>query len=415
LDGQTLKHSTDEGAHWHTVNFSLWPTLVDELMKSLKAKISMQLPEGLAFSDILTHDVEDDLSHAPPHQQTQNSTWMNNNALVFKDHMLSPNEQKHLLTLQGKIQEKQLHVYLQHDQEIRGLIAALVATTTSVCLRPFQFKSILIGSDAKQQRNVWLLDGRFLLGKPAAKQRSISFADTLYWLPRKITEALLVFFYFQQPFINDLLGGDHHQYAIHLWPLWPARSNIKSDALSVWSGTDINKAVQKHTKMILKVPLDCQTMRQMVEGLLRQKVPLLFEPFNTSPHCLPTNSYHIDQILQQYAQTWGLERLVEPTMMRKDKIAAVLLVSDIWQALIKVEPKNEAWLPIATDTFMFPTTQHKDLAYMEAQHLKETAFLSSPIDVQILTEGLRLLENSDFFSFDVSLFGTKIIIYAYHI
>jgi hypothetical protein len=83
--------------------------------------------------------------------------------------------------------------------------------------------------------------------------------------------------------------------------------------------------------------------------------------------------------------------------------------------LIKVEPKNEAWLPIATDTFMFPTTQHKDLAYMEAQHLKETAFLSSPIDVQILTEGLRLLENSDFFSFDVSLFGTKIIIYAYHI
>ena len=370
----------------------------------------MQLPEGLAFSDLLSHDVIDDLSSTPPHKQTQNSTWMSKNALVFKNCMLSPNEQQHLLT-----QEEQLHVYLQHDQEIRGLIAALVATTTSVCLRPFQFKSILIGSDVKQQRNVWLLDGRFLLGKPAAKQHSISFADTLYWLPRKITDALLVFFYFQQPFINDLLGEDHCQYAIHLWPLWPARSNIKSDALSVWNGTDINKAVRKHTKRLLKVSLDCQTIRQIGEGLLRQKVPLLFEPFNMSPHCLPTNSYHIDQTLQQYAQTWGLERLVEPTMMRKNKIAAVLLVSDIWQTLIKVEPKSEAWLPIATDTFMFPTTQHKDLAYNEAQHLKETASFGNPIDVQILTEGLRLLENSDFFSFDVSLFETKIIIHAYYI
>ena len=131
---------------------------VDEIIKSLKSKISMQLPEGLTFSDILSCDVKDDISYAPPHQQTQNSTCMNNNALMFKDLMLSSNEQQHLLILQEKIQE-QLHVYLQHDYEIRGLIAALVATTTSVCLCPFQFKSNLIGADAKQQCNVCLLGG----------------------------------------------------------------------------------------------------------------------------------------------------------------------------------------------------------------------------------------------------------------
>ncbi|KAN0141557.1 hypothetical protein V8E53_000019 [Lactarius tabidus] len=399
LDGQTLMYSPDDGIHWHAVDFSQWPALVNTLIDTLKDKISMQLPECQTFLDLLTHPVIDDLSHAPPHKQIQNSSWMDHNAQQFKHHMLSSNEQRHFLTSQGKLQKEKLQVYLQHDQEIRGLIAALVATTTSVCLRSFQFKSILIGSDANKQRNVWLLNNRFILGKPAAKQHSISFADTLYWLPSKITDALLVFFYFQQPFIDDILGVDNHQYAIHLWPLWPARSNAKSDALSVWSGSDINEAVQKYTKMILDVPLDCQSIRQLGEGLLHQKFPLLFEPFHISPH-LPTGTYHIDHILQQYAKTLGLERLVDPIMMRKDKIAAVLLVSDIWQALIKVEPKSETWLPISTDTFIFPATLHKDLAYTEAQQLKEIALSSKLINAQSLTEGLKLLENSDFFSFD---------------
>ncbi|KAF8665016.1 hypothetical protein AX14_006689 [Amanita brunnescens Koide BX004] len=364
-------------------------------MDSLEEKISMQLPGSLTPSDLLTSSIKDDLSSDPPHLQPENSTWMNNNAQKFKHHMLSPIEGRHHLISQGKLQQDFLETYLQQDQEIRGLIAALVATTTSVSLRPAQYKSININSGMKQQRNIWLIDGRFLLGKPAAKQRSMDFADTLYWLPRKITHILSIFFFFQQPFIDDILGVENQQYAIHLWPLWPSKSNTTV----LWSGIHINKAVRKYTKKILSIALDCQTIRQIAEGFLRQKFPPLFEAFNTSSDFLGKHTYHIDHVLQQYAQHCGLERLVEPLQIKKDKIAALLMVSDIWQALIKIEPQNEIWLPIATDTFIFPATLHRDLAYVEAQQLRQT---SKPISEQSLSEGLKLLENSNFFNIDHS-------------
>jgi hypothetical protein len=180
LDGQTIRHSSDEGTNWHTIYFSQWPSLINKLVESLEDKIAMQLPEGLEFSSLLTAPLADDLSRYPPHLQVHNNHWMVDSSQLLKRYMLSSSESQHCLTSNGDIQQLQLNRYLQRDQEIRGLIAALVATTTSVCLRPSQFESILIGSNATQQRNIWLLYGRFVLVKPAAKQRSIHFADTLY-------------------------------------------------------------------------------------------------------------------------------------------------------------------------------------------------------------------------------------------
>lgn len=407
LDGQQMRHRRDEGTHWCSVDFSRWPTLVHELMESLEKKISTQLPEGVLFSDLLTFSVTDDLSPNPPHEQNGNG-WMTDSVQLFRCKIMSDTEQRHNLTSKGKLQVEKVQAYLRRDQEIRGLIATIVATTTSVCLRSFQFKSIRIGSDSKKQRNVWLLDGRFFIGKAKAKQRSIGIADVLYWLPRKLTAALSVLFYLQQPFINDVLATNHRQYAVYLWPLWPARSDMESDTLSLWSGVDINKAVQKYTKTWAELPLDCQTIRQIAEGLLHQKVPMLFEPYNTSRDRPPSGTYHIDPVLQQYARTCGLERLVEPTMMDKDKIAAVLLVSDIWQSLIKVEPNSMIWLPLATDMYTFPATLHNDLAYVEAQQLKVT-MMRGTITLQSLTKGLKLLEHPDFFDRDVSPCVIKIV------
>ena len=240
-------------------------------------------------------------------------------------------------------------------------------------------------------------------------------ADTLYWLPQRLTYALSVFIYILQPFIAGVLGDNHQKYATHLWPLWLARSGNKPDMPSVWSGVDVNKAVRKHTKSVGSVPLDCQTIRQISEGLLRHKVPLLFEPFNTSRDRLPNGTYHIHHILQDYSRTCDLERLIDPTGMDKDKIAAVLLVSDIWQSLIKVEPNSAHWLPLATDAFIFPATLHKDLAYVEAQHLKETTKHRGTIDLGSLTHGLKLLEHSDFFFLAVSPFLVMITIPTYQI
>lgn len=411
LDGQTIQYSRDDGVQWRTVDLSRWPELVHSIMNSLEEKISMQLPNGLTPSDLLTSSVKDDLSHNPPHLQRENSSWMDNNAQELRHHMLLQTEGRHRLTSQGVVQADRLETYLKQDQEIRGLIAALVATTTSVCLRPAQYKSINLNSGMDQERNVWLIDGRFLFGKPEAKQHSVDFADTLYWFPRKITDSLSIFLFFLQPFINDILGSKKYHYAGHLWPVWPS----KSDTASLWGGTHINQAVRRCTEKVLKVALDCQTIRQIAEGFLRQKFPPLFEPFNTSGGFLGNGAYHIDHVLQQYARHYGLQRLVEPLRIKQDKIAAVLMVCDIWQALVKIEPQNKIWLPIAVDTFIFPATSHKDLAYVEAQQLKNTTLFSKPIDVQSLSEGLKLLEISDFFDLNVKSFWYSFSIVTHHI
>jgi hypothetical protein len=402
-DSQTIRYSRDDGVHWYTVNFGLWSKLVGFIMDSLEEKITMQLPDSITSSELLMSSVKDNLSNNPPHLQPENNPWMKDSLQKFKRHMLLPTEEQHCLFSQGKLEHNRLEVYLQKDQEIRGLIAALVATTTSVCLRPAQYKSINVNSPT-QQRNIWLLDGRLLLGKPAAKQRSVDFADTLYWLPRKMTHPLSIFFFFQQPFINDILGAENHVYAIPLWPLWPS----KMPTAPLWTGIHINKAVRKYTKMILKVALNCQTIRQMAEGALCQKFPLLFEAFYASGNFLANDTYHIDQVLRSYAQQFGLECLVEPLQIGKDRIAAVLMVSDIWQALIKVEPQNDVWLPIATDTFIFPATSHKDLAYIEAQQLKGRKLLNGPIEEQSLLECLKCLEVSDFRVLDFDVSGSRV-------
>ena len=377
-------------------------------MEGLEEQISMQLPETMTLSDLLTDNVMDDLSKDPPHMQDRNINWMTKNAMLLKSNMLSGSEGRHSLTVDGEVQKGCLETYLQRDQKIRELIAALVATTTSVCIRAFQFKLIQVGSDEMHQRNIWLLDGRFLLRKLAAKQRSINFADTLFWLPRKVTRPLSVFFYFQQPFIYGVLGTQHRQYAVHLWPLLPAKSETQSGALSLWSGANINKAVRKCTKKISDIPLDCQAIRQLAEGFLREKVPFLWEPFFTPHNCPPSGTYHIDSVLKQYSSHWGLDLLVGPTEMEKSKVAAVLLVSDIWQGLINVEEKSNVWLHLATEMLISPAAVHKDLAYAKAQHLKKLTLFDNAIDLTSLTQGLKLLENPDFSSFKVCCIEIKI-------
>lgn len=407
-DGQTMKHSVDEGINWNNVDFSLWPKLSNGLMQEIEDQISMQLPSSLKLSDLLTNDVMDDLTLPPPHMQTKNKGWMSANAMSLKLHLLSSSERHHSLMLNGKLQTDPLDVYLRRDQNIRGLIAALVATTTGLCLRPFQFKSIKIGTDTVHKRNVWLLDGRFLLGKPAAKQQSLAFAETLFWLPRNATRPLSVFFYFLQPFIDQVLCENNRQYSIDLWPLWPAEPKPKSGALSLWNGAHINKAVRRSTKNILDIPLSCNAIRQLAEGLLHEKLPSLFEPFHTSRDRIPSGTYHIDHVLKIYAAKHRLERLVDPTNIEKDKIAAVLLTSDIWQGLIHVEPKSDVWLPLAKETFMFYSGIYNDMAYAKAQHLKKVTELSGPVSLNTLSQALKLLEKPNFFNANVCHIGFNI-------
>lgn len=405
-DGQTIMY-TQEGSKWTTVNFSLWPDLTKQIMSNLEARISMQLPEAMRAGDLLQRTIDDDFSPQSPHLQHPSNAWMEERLHHFKAAMMS--ERHHQLFEHGELHQAKFALYLQHDQEIRGLLATLVAITTSVCLRPAQFQSIVVnsGDDNFFKRNLWILNGRFLFGKPKAKQRNKQYYDTLYWLPSGITRALSLFLFFQQPLISDLLplaGVKEHQYSTHLWPSYtlPSRGSESKPKQCGWDGKHINSQVFRHTKAVLKIGLDCQTVRSMAEGYFRQKFPSLFEDFNV-PCVAPRGSYHIDNVLQPYAHHYSLEQLVVPAEMEKDRISACLMVSDIWQAIIRAEPQRDIWRPISTDTFLFPAILHRDHAYHLALHLKETVLgvTNTRLTIDILSRGLLQLEKPSSIMFDL--------------
>jgi hypothetical protein len=387
LDGQKISYTRDE-ITWQTIDFSLWPDLTQYIMAELEAKVAQQLPDGIMESDLLAYSIHDDLSHLSPHLQEKNREWMSNAALKFRKAMLSPGEQRH--GLGPNIEPKRLEQYLLRDQEIRGLLATLVATTTSTCLRSAQYNSIFVNlksssSTPDDARNIWILHNRFLLGKPHAKQVSKDFGEVVFWLPKRVTTPLSVLLFFQQPFIDEILGMagiTDHLYGSHLWPM-------KSEPRS-WNG------VRRYTAEKLGLGLNCQIVRQIAEAVLRQKFPTFFEAFTFSKFHRAEGSYHIAHVLEPYAVHYGLANLAASIDMEEDRIAACLMVSDVWQAMIKIEPQQPFWQPIATGTYLFPAIKHRDLAYAQAQHLKVDMQLQKLINIKSLTDGLRHLESPDF-------------------
>jgi hypothetical protein len=407
-DGQAASYSKD-GVIWQNINFQLWSNLVDEIMRRMEEGISKQLPSGMAISDLLDRPIVDDFSKASPHLQEQNRVWMEERAGHFRSAMFSTTERRHKLFNNGKLDTAQVHKYITHDQEIRGLASSLLAVSSAVTMRAFQFPSIVFNSCDGFDRNLWIVNNRFVPGKPKAKQRSTAFADTLFWYPRKATQPLAVLLFYQQPFICSLLqmlGTEPQLYASHMWPLAPSEAGPNPHSL-VWSGQQINRSLKDISLNIIGSPVDPALIRQMAEGLLRDKVPALFEVYQSRDNIhLEKGSYRFSQCLEAYANLYGLQAVANAAKIVTERAAACLIVVDIWQYMHKIEPRSLIWQPMVANSYLFPTTAHDGLAWLDAHNLKQTAWIVSGhlIDEDTLTAGLKLLADSNFPEFVVRVF-----------
>jgi hypothetical protein len=401
-DGQTASYSRD-GVTWQSINFQDWSTLLQTTMHKIEALVSNQLPRGMNLLDLVNCPIVDDYTKASPHLQDQNRLWMEERMQTFTSKMLCLTEDRHRLFKDDQPMAANIHKYIRSDQKIRGLVSTLLVACSAVTMRAFQFKSIILESCDGFDRNMWILDNRFIVGKPKAKQKKNSFADTLFWFPRRATTALAVLFFFQKPLICDLLRRlevKEHYYASHLWPMPPISSGTKKTSHSmVWEGPLINKTFKGVSGEVIKPTVSIGLVRQVAEGLLRDKIPLLFEVFQMRNNLnLKKDSYRFSACLQQYANHYALQSLASAANIPIERAAACLTVVDIWQCMHKVETCNVIWQPMVENSYMFPTTAHEDLAYLEAQNLTETIWLmyEQIVDQKILTRGLNLLATSNF-------------------
>lgn len=408
-DGQVVTYTRD-GFSWKSIDFYQWSPFTLSIIKELQEEISGQLPDDLMLSDIISNQLlRDDLSMRPFHLQEANADWVCKSQLTFQNKMSSTKERRHRLFSAGEqIVRSQLCHYLQKDQKIRELLVTLMSTTTAVCMRAFQFQSLIVNlTDSPQlERNVWLVLGRFAIGKPKAKQRNIDFAPTLFWLPPQISDALAALLLIIQPFICKLLDDLHeegHLYHSHLLPFIPAILESDSDqsAMENWDGSRVNDVVKKKTQKELKISLDIPSIRQLAEGVLRHKIPFLFEFFHSPGNVhLDKDEYHFFGALKLYAKDLHLQRLSNLTGIALDRVAACLMVCDIWQGIHRLVPHQDYWKNITRDSYVFPALDHMDLAYSEAQFLKK---LNHSLNIKVLSQGLALLAQPGFSESEVHL------------
>lgn len=402
-DGQTLSYSTN-GVIWHKINYQKWHSLILDLMEMINKEVAHQMPTGMTVSDLEGHLILDDLSKVAPYRQKRNFAHVELTTNMFSHKMASSAEKRHhLYNKDGTLDNNMIKKYILQDQKIKGLLSALLTSCSAVPIRSWQFGSIAFDSCNGVDRNMWIVDGRFVTGKPEAKQMNLAFADTMFWFPHAITSGLIAFLYYQQPFISSLLTKSETHgllYSSHVWALPSAKS--RKTRPKVWNGQDINQNMRALTQQLIGSPVDPPLARQSSEGLLRDKVPVLFEIFQSCDNLfLEKGSYRHQSCLEAYAISHNLHGLAQAADMPIHRVSACLIICDIWLSLHKIAEVDPIWEPMVIGSYIFPTVAHDDFAYFGAQNLNMIAStthgLSSDsqciFDEENLTRGVTLLTN----------------------
>jgi hypothetical protein len=400
-DGQTASYSTN-GEIWHDINYQQWSSLIQNLVLMIKKEVADQMPSGMAVSDVKGHLILDDLSKVAPHKQERNRVHMEHTTNMFLKKMTSLAEKRHHLFNKDETpNKKMLKKYILQDQKIKGLLSALLTSCSAVPIRPWQFGSIVFDSCDEADRNMWIVDGRFIIGKPKAKQLNLAFADTLFWFPHAVTSDLVTFLYYQQPFISSLLTRTETLgllYSSHVWAL-PSIKSRKAYS-KVWNGQDINQKVRALTQQLIGSPVDPPLARQSSQCLLRDKIPVLFEIFQSRDNiCLEEGTYRHQPCLEAYAIHYGLQGLAQAANIPIHRVSACLIICDIWLSMHKIVQVDPIWEPMVIGSYIFPTVSHDAFAYLGAQNVKMIASTSYGLgsdsqcifDEDSLTQGVILL------------------------
>ncbi|KAI9446282.1 hypothetical protein H4582DRAFT_2164376 [Lactarius indigo] len=402
-DGQTASYSKD-GVAWQSINYGMWSTLILKAMSMIKEEVDRQMPSSMAASEVKSQLCYDDLSRVAPHKQEANKAHMGLMADTFRQKMASPDESKHHLFKGSTPDDSMLEGYVMRDQKIKGLLCTLLTSCSAVPMHPWQFGSIAFDSCHEAEQNVWVVEGCFVIGKPRAKQLDATLAATVFWLPQGITSSLIALLYYQQPFISSLLVrkvGHNPLYASHVWALPSIRPC--STYPMVWNGQDISQRVRSLTEQLIGSPVDPPLAHQSSQGLLREKVPVLCEVFQSCHNLhLEEGSYANQPCLEAYAAQYGLVRLAHTANLPVHRVSACLAICHIWQSMHGIRPADPTWQSMVAGSYIFPTTAHDALAYIGAQSLRMALSTGLPciFDQDSLTEGAILLANTDLLAHD---------------
>jgi hypothetical protein len=318
------------------------------------------------------HDIKDEGIRLSPHRQVQNLGWMapiqrQLRKLVFDQ----------ISGINAEIDIQQADYWLENEQTALESLATIFVLSTGVSFRGWQLSSVRFDFLESMNRNVWIVDNTFIVTHPKAKQCNREYAPTLVAFPKKLFSHIAVYLYIIRPVACEVLKALNRDVSCHSSLLWahsiPSEGHL-SHPLTGWSGRDVALCTGKLTKKIMGFAITPLLARQISQAIFRDKFPQLFSD-------VPT----VLNELFAYGNHCGFPSWPDlPT----EAAVQLLAVSQIWQAMLELEPVSSRWMPLVDGSYIFLSERKEnwEAAFLTAYRLlrePRIVSFSSPSEVSI--------------------------------
>ncbi|KAI0094153.1 hypothetical protein BDY19DRAFT_988021 [Irpex rosettiformis] len=285
---------------------------------------------------------------------------------------------------------------LQQAIAIQGMLISIVALTTGICPRAFQFQHFLLDTVESRGRNLFIFNGLPAIGNAKAKQHARETQEALWILPPPAAKIFLFYFGVLRPAVDWImekkLGRDldllrRKSMFVRLTPLAENRRaqrrkpiGNESENSTDWTlNTEaINNVIQKHTfqdpskyasKHLGFFPfrITCASLRSMNTALFRSFTPILME----------TDAIHGTSVVNAAGQHTDLTSNTHygpiintaPAALQMSLAAARRFegVSKVFHALIGLGSVPDQWKQLLKSTRMLPTSDYLELAWWRAR------------------------------------------------
>lgn len=338
------------GSQSTTLDMRVWSVACKAAIEAFQASVislSCGSFDGL-FSVFCGHRIEDEKVKAAPHRQSCNQSWMQP---ITDD--LALEIYKSLKDNKGHLNSSKAVMWFQQEQFALSSLAQIFCLAVGVPFRGWQLASVYWDCSQTQKRNVWVLkDGRVIVSHPQAKQRNKVTAPTLVSFPQTMSSLLSFYLFVIRPIACKILSDLQLDSSLHSTTVWVhsiAPKKKKIQVPSPWTGVHVSQVLQNFTKTKMGWAMSPLSGRQATQAVFRDMFPQLFSS--------PGGKSSFKE-LDQYGHQCGFPSWKDLSV---EKGVRLLAVSQIWQALLNIDPVNPVWRSMVENSLMFSSEETKNL------------------------------------------------------
>ena len=342
-------------------SFSL-PQLKHAVASSIhQLRESVQKLLCIPISEIPVNQIADDFSPAALHSQAPNVILLEPViALVWKGISEGLGHLQPLFNDQGLNRVSADTLYNEFYHVLKLAASAIVVATGG--MNPNSFRHHCYSG---YDRNVFLLlNGLLAFVNPMSSHRRTSCNLAIVVTPSELTQLLLVVITILLPIINSirsLQGITIPAQYTHIF-VKPRRQSKPSWA---FVSTDSNVVVQKVMMDFCRVPLDGQSLRQIIHQVMNANVPLLLQ--NNMKIRSPVDDAGQHRYATGVVNYGVLSAFPRLRILRGDKPDRHIICSEIYHALTGTGPVNNSWRDMITGTALLPIAIFRDEAFAVAR------------------------------------------------